>query len=132
MFEQQEVEKLVTGFFNAYMAWNKFAYDYSVSHPNTWQNNSSPPQMQYDVVIAKYCIPGKKHQGIAFGSDTHKEKLSEVKVAGANAIVHTLQTYFDDEYSQKHEYHLTKIAGEWKIDEIYYIDEYGGEKLPTL
>ncbi|MCF6219762.1 MAG: hypothetical protein L3J65_01485 [Robiginitomaculum sp.] len=124
--EQKEVEKLVTEFFNEYAEWYKFAYDYSVKYPD----NDSPLEERYDALIERYCVPGKKRQGTAYGNGCPKQKTTKFEATPAGAIVHALQSEFDDDYWSKHEYHLTKISGKWYINEMYYIG--GNKKYPSL
>lgn len=130
MAEQNEVQKLVIDFFDEYIDWYKFAYDYSVKHPDRQNNNDTTLERRYDALIKKYCVPGKKRQGLAFGSAWPKQKIAKFETTPTGAIVHTLQSDFDDDYWTKHEYHLIEISEKWYIDEIYYID--GNKKYPSL
>lgn len=138
--EAAALSSLVRSFIADYEAWNDTAQQQSRAAPR--QSQAARDVMDaavraYGELIARYCPPGYRHQGIAFGSEaSHRsagEEILGVDIQGAHRVVHTRMTkdMAGLPITSLYEYHLTPApSGGWHLARLLVVID--GEKLETL
>ena len=112
--------KLTIEFIKDYKKWNDLAYSLN-------QNGKEYEiiEKEYKKIISKYCLEGKIHQGISFGSDSNhcpeREKIKTDKAIITTKFKDKMFDYLESDY----EYHYIKVNDKWYLEEIYLIDEEG-------
>ncbi|MCK0127434.1 hypothetical protein [Erythrobacter sp. F6033] len=111
-------------------AWNAYAH----AHYNETKDLSGP-EAAYRRLINLYCGPGKQHQGITFGNDPDFDpERSEIvfeKFEDGEWIIHLRHTgQFD--FVAEYNFVFKRKGDAWRLDEVYYYDDYGKEWLPRL
>ncbi|NHM03746.1 hypothetical protein [Flavobacterium celericrescens] len=117
--------KLTIEFIKDYKKWNDLAYGLN-------QNGKEYDiiEKEYKKIISKYCLEGKIHQGISFGSDSNhcpeREKIIKEDIKTDRAIIITkFKDKVFDYLESDYEYHYIKVNEKWFLEEIYLIDEEG-------
>ena len=118
--------ELTLAYISEYEKWNDFAFKN--------QNEDVKIEEKYKIdIILKFCLPTKKYQNIAFGSESSHslsyEKITFEDVKSKSAIIKTLckdpkRNYLNDVY----EYHFDKINNVWYLIEVYLVDKDGKYK----
>lgn len=139
--EATALRATVRSFIADYEAWNDMAQLQSRAAPR--QSQASRDAMDaavraYGEIIARYCPPDYRHQGIAFGSEaSHRsagEEILGVDAHGANRVVRTRMTrdMAGLEVQSLYEYHFTPApgGGNWHLARLLVVID--GEKLETL
>lgn len=125
-----EPKALVLAFIADYEAWNRYANEAHTRDPRSGKGMAAA-ESAYATLTGKFCIPGHRHQPIAFGNkSTHtseNEVIVSVDSTGDTSVVKTRHTKkvgtlsLTDDY----EYHLKKANGRWFIVSVLYVDEEG-------
>lgn len=135
-----ELSALVRSFIADYEAWNDTAQQQSRAAPR--QSQAARDAMDaavraYGEIIARYCPPGYRHQGIAFGSEASHRSASEeilgVDTEGAHRVVRTRMTkdMAGLPITSLYEYHFTPApGGGWHLARLLVVID--DEKLETL
>lgn len=138
--EDAALRATVRSFIADYEAWNDMAQQQSRAVPR--QSQASRDAMDaavraYGEIIARYCAPGYRHQGIAFGSESsHRsagEEILGVGTEGAHRVVRTRMTkdMAGLPISSLYEYHFTPApGGGWHLARLLVVID--DEKLETL
>jgi hypothetical protein len=122
---QRTPSEITKSFIIDYKSWN----DLAQSH---FEKEKADIEIEeaYQKIISKYCQAGKKHQPLAFGSESihhpeHEQIINE-KIKGNKAIVKTEYKKSEPVKITDHfEYHFIKINSQWYLEEVYYVDEDG-------
>lgn len=138
--EDAALRATVRNFIADYEAWNDMAQQQSRAVPR--QSQAARDAMDaavraYGEIIARYCPPGYRHQGIAFGSEaSHRsadEEILGVDIQGAHRVVRTRMTkdMAGLPITSLYEYHFTPApGGGWQLARLLVVID--GEKLETL
>lgn len=138
--EAAALSTIVRNFIADYEAWNDMAQQQSRAVPR--QSQASRDAMDaavraYGEIIARYCPPGYRHQGIAFGSEaSHRsagEEILGVDVQGAHRVVRTrmAKDMAGLPISSLYEYHFEQAPGNgWYLVRLLVVID--DEKLETL
>ena len=125
-----EPKAIVAAFFRDHTAWNAFALD---SFERT--DDAVEAEEAYRRLIDLYCGEEKQHQGFTFGSDpSHDAERSEIleeREEDGRRIVNTRHTS-DNGFVAVHDFVFVMKTGRWRLDEVYYYDDYRNEWLPVL
>jgi len=71
-----QLKEIVESFINDYDDWNTFAFENMESEDDTLED---PTYLKYKELIDKYCEPGKKFQGLAYGGESsHSLKREKI------------------------------------------------------
>lgn len=131
VFCQNSPKELTTAFIKDYKKWNDSAF--RLGNTKT-ANRDELISKSYGQLIAKYCQPGKKHQPIAYGSDSNhsmeQESIVDEKVIENKAIITTNFKNIGLEYFDTYEYHFIKVKDKWFLEEVYFVDN--GNKYEGL
>lgn len=122
---QRTPSEITKSFIIDYKSWN----DLAQSH---FEKEKADIEIEkaYQKIISKYCQAGKKHQPLAFGSESihhpeHEQIINE-KIKGNKAIVKTEYKKSEPvKITDHYEYHFIKINNQWYLEEVYYVDEDG-------
>jgi hypothetical protein len=119
-----EITKL---FIIDYKIWNDKAHTHYEKEKG---KADSEIEEAYQKLIAKYCQASKKHQPLAFGSESahhpEQEQIIGEKIKGNKAIVKTeFKKSKPIKIAHHYEYHFIKINNQWFLEEVYYVDEEG-------
>ena len=138
--EDAALRALVRNFIADYEAWNDMAQQQSRAVPRQSQASRDAIDAAvraYGEIIARYCAPGYRHQGIAFGSESsHRsagEEILGVGTEGAHRVVHTRMTkdMAGLPITSLYEYHFTPApGGGWHLARLLVVID--DEKLETL
>lgn len=139
--EDAALRATVRNFIADYEAWNDMAQQQSRAAPR--QSQAARDAMDaavraYGEIIARYCAPGYRHQGIAFGSESsHRstgEEILGVDIQGTQRVVRTRMTkdMAGLQVQSLYEYHFTPApgSGAWHLARLLVVID--GEKLETL
>jgi len=122
--------ELTKEFIIDYKKWNDFAFS---SKENKNEDTEHKVGKMYDDLILKFCSLKKKHQGLAYGSDSShcpkQELVIEEIIDPTKAIVKTKFTnkkfsFIEHDY----EYHFTLTESKWILEELYLVDDDGKYK----
>ncbi len=138
--DDETLRALVRSFIADYEAWNDTAQRQSEQAPlrsKAAQGAMDAAERAYGQLIAKYCPPGYRHQGISFGSDaSHRsadEKILGLETKGSRSVVRTRmgKETAGVDLSSQYEYHFEKAqGGRWYLVRLLVVIDK--EKLETL
>ena len=125
-----EPRDIVAAFLRDHTAWNAFAREH---YDRT--GDYTAPETAYRRLIDLYCGPQKSHQGIVFSSnaryDAQRSEILEEREEDGRRIV-TIRHTGANEFVTVHHFAFVKSDGRWRLEELYYYDDYGDEWLPSL
>ena len=123
-------EAIALAFCADHTAWNAFA---AASHAKS--GDFTAAEATYDRLIALYCGPEKEHLLLAFGGDSRFEPEGAAvtgREEGAGGCTIFLRHTNAHDFVAEYEFVFRQERERWLLDEVYYLDDYGGEKLPSL
>lgn len=105
-----------------YKQWNDFAF-------KNGDNLLLIEEKYKENIITKFCLPLKKFQNLAYGSQSSHCPLKE-KIVSENtrSNVSVITTRFKDRtlgIVDNYEYHYVKVEDKWYLNEVYYVDSEG-------
>lgn len=124
---QRTPSEITQSFISDYKTWNDLAQS---QYEKEKEKADIEIEEAYQKIITKYCQAGKKHQPLAFGSESihhpeHEQIINE-KIKGNKAIVKTEYKKSEPvKITDHYEYHFIKINSQWYLEEVYYVDEDG-------
>lgn len=124
---QRTPSEITQSFISDYKTWNDLAQS---QYEKEKEKADIEIEEAYQKIITKYCQAGKKHQPLAFGSESihhpeHEQIINE-KIKGNKAIVKTeCKKSGPVKFTDHYEYHFIKINNQWYLEEVYYVDEDG-------
>ncbi len=125
--QQRSPSEITKSFIADYKIWNDQAH---FLYEKEKEKSDKTVEDTYQQLITKYCQEGKKHQPLAFGSESihhpeHEQIINE-KIKGNKAIVKTEYKKSEPvKITDHYEYHFIKINNQWYLEEVYYVDEDG-------
>ncbi|MCE2995334.1 MAG: hypothetical protein ACK5RG_20510 [Cyclobacteriaceae bacterium] len=128
--QQRSPSDITKSFIADYKIWNDQAHSL---YEREKEKADKAVEDTYQQLIIKYCQTGKKHQPLAFGSESihhpEHEKIISEKIKGNKAIVKTEYKKSEPvKITDHYEYHFIKINKQWYLEEVYYVDEDGKYK----
>lgn len=119
--------EITQSFISDYKTWNDLAQS---QYEKEKEKADIEIEEAYQKIISKYCQAGKKHQPLAFGSESihhpEHELIINEKIKGNKAIVKTEYKKSEPvKITDHYEYHFIKINSQWYLEEVYYVDEDG-------
>ncbi|MES2611722.1 MAG: hypothetical protein V4679_15850 [Pseudomonadota bacterium] len=138
--DDETLRSLVRSFIADYEAWNDTAQRQSEKAPlrsKAAQNAMDAAEQAYARLIARYCPPGYRHQGITFGSDAAHRSADEtilgLETKGSRSVVRTrmARSMPGVDLSSHYEYHFDKAqGGRWYLVRLLVV--IGKDKPETL
>ncbi len=126
---QRTPSEITKSYMSDYKTWNDLAQS---QYEEEGEKEKAKREIEeaYQQLITKYCQAGKKHQPLAFGSESihhpEHEKIISEKIKGNKAIVKTEYKKSEPvKITDHYEYHFIKIGSQWFLEEVYYVDEDG-------
>jgi hypothetical protein len=121
-----EPEAITAAFIADYKEWNDFAFAASGEG-----EDFDAAEDSYDALIAKYCRPGKRRQGIAFGGDSaHSPETS--KIIGVNGKGDRRKVMVREAgahgYEPTYVFDFVREEERWFLDELYFVDDGAGNR----
>lgn len=126
-----DVRSLVEGFIKALYEWEIAAFQ--ASKDDGGRNVRELAQKSYKALIRQWCVSELQPQPMSYSSHPRHHPDTETILSAAcgdnGCCVRTRHTDVTG-FASDYEYHLMHIDGEWRFQQLYYID--GTDKYESL
>jgi hypothetical protein len=127
---RMEPDTLVRAFMAAHRDWEAYAWQVNERDPNTG-GAMEAAQLAYETLSKAFCVPGHRHEPIAFGNKpTHDPARETIVASDRHGDQCVVSTRHDKEIAglmltSNYEYHLKKVDGRWFVTSVLYVCDDG-------